>query len=115
MPGTTQTFIAFHATMLAKDKMAICSFVRTKAAEPRLVALLPQVEEVDDLGVQVNGSVFPSGFPSLLPAFLPFFPPFFLTSSLLPAILPPILHVRACVRAQAGTTWGSRSASAVYN
>ena len=60
MPGSTQTFIAFHATMLAKDRMAICSFVRTKASEPRLVALLPQVEEVDDLGTQVN---VPPGIP----------------------------------------------------
>ena len=54
MPGSTQTFIAFHATMLRKEKMAICSFVRTKAAEPRLVALLPQEEEVDETGVQVR-------------------------------------------------------------
>ena len=54
MPGSTQTFIAFHATMLAKDRMAICSFVRTKASEPRFVALLPQVEEVDDFGAQVK-------------------------------------------------------------
>ena len=56
MSGSTQAFIAFHATMLTKDKMAICSFVRTKASEPRLVALLPQVEEVYDLGVQVRTS-----------------------------------------------------------
>ena len=54
MPGSTKAFIAFHAAVLAKDRMAVCSFVRTKAAEPRLVALLPQVEEVDDLGVQVS-------------------------------------------------------------
>ena len=54
MPGSTQAFIAFHAAMLTKDRMAVCSFVRTKAAEPRLVALLPQVEEVDDHGVQVG-------------------------------------------------------------
>ncbi len=54
MSGSTQTFIAFHATMLKKQKMAICSFVRTKAAEPRLVALLPQEEEVDEFGVQVG-------------------------------------------------------------
>lgn len=56
MAGSTQTFIAFHAAMLAKDKMAICSFVRTQASEPRLVALIPQVEEVDDFGVQVAPS-----------------------------------------------------------
>ncbi len=54
MSGSTQTFIAFHATMLKKQKMAICSFVRTKAAEPRLVALLPQEEEVDEFGAQVG-------------------------------------------------------------
>ena len=54
MPGSTKAFIAFHAAVLAKDRMAVCSFVCTKAAEPRLVALLPQVEEVDDLGVQVS-------------------------------------------------------------
>ncbi len=57
MPGSTQTFIAFHATMLKKDKMAVCSFVRTKAAEPRLVALLPQQEEADSFGVQVCHSL----------------------------------------------------------
>ncbi|DBA83496.1 hypothetical protein WJX79_009209 [Trebouxia sp. C0005] len=54
MSGSTQTFIAFHATMLKKQRMAICSFVRTRAAEPRLVALLPQEEEVDEFGVQVT-------------------------------------------------------------
>lgn len=54
MSGSTQTFIAFHAAMLKKQKMAICSFVRTRAAEPRLVALLPQEEEVDAFGVQVS-------------------------------------------------------------
>ncbi|KAL3161464.1 hypothetical protein ABBQ32_010347 [Trebouxia sp. C0010 RCD-2024] len=54
MAGSTQTFIAFHAAMLAKEKMAVCSFVRTQASEPRLVAVIPQVEEVDDFGVQVT-------------------------------------------------------------
>lgn len=53
MPGGTQTFIALHAAMLKKNKMAVCSFVRTKAAEPRLVALLPQQEELED-GIQVT-------------------------------------------------------------
>lgn len=56
MAGSTQTFIAFHAAMLAKEKMAVCSFVRTQASEPRLVAVIPQVEEVDDFGVQVAPS-----------------------------------------------------------
>ena len=53
MPGSTQTFIALHAAMLKKNRMAVCSFVRTKAAEPRLVALLPQQEELED-GIQVH-------------------------------------------------------------
>lgn len=53
VPGSTQTFIALHAAMLKKDRMAICSFVRAKAAEPRLVALLPQQEELED-GIQVR-------------------------------------------------------------
>lgn len=76
MPGSTQAFIAFHATMLAKDRMAICSFVRTKASEPRLVALLPQVEEVDDFGAQVKGPSFSLALSCLLP-FLLDLPSFF--------------------------------------
>ena len=42
--------------MMKKNRMAVCSFVRTKAAEPRLVALLPQQEELED-GIQVQSSL----------------------------------------------------------
>lgn len=53
MPGSTQTFIAFHNRMVAKETVAICSFVRFKASEPRLVALLAQEELQDEYGTQV--------------------------------------------------------------
>lgn len=53
MPGSTQTFIAFHNRMLAKDVMAVCSFVRLKGGEPRLVALLAQEEVQDEYQTQV--------------------------------------------------------------
>ena len=54
MPGSTQTFIAFHNRMLARDVMAVCSFVRAKGGEPRLVALLAQEEVQDEYQTQVS-------------------------------------------------------------
>lgn len=115
MPGSTQTFIAFHATMLAKDRMAICSFVRTKASEPRLVALLPQVEEVDDFGAQVQVLPLPCFVLRASFSSLTFLGPLFLsvlvlllTSSMHPGIVlssqclgmsckpPPVCHDQQC-------------------
>ena len=54
MPGSMQTFIAFHNRMLARDVMAVCSFVRAKGGEPRLVALLAQEEVQDEYQTQVS-------------------------------------------------------------
>ena len=52
-PGSATAFIALHDRLLHRDLFALCSFVRSRGAEPRLVALVPQAEEVDPSGYQV--------------------------------------------------------------
>ena len=53
LPGSASAFIALHARLLERKMYALCSFVRSRVAEPRLAALLPQAEEIDDAGSQV--------------------------------------------------------------
>ena len=53
MPGSATAFIALHTRLLERGMFALCSFVRSRVAEPRLVALLPQLEEKDEAGSQV--------------------------------------------------------------
>lgn len=53
MAGSTAVFVAFHEEMVRLGRFALCSFVRNKTAEARLVALLPQQEEKDEHGEQV--------------------------------------------------------------
>ncbi|KAK9833602.1 hypothetical protein WJX74_000326 [Apatococcus lobatus] len=65
LPGSAVAFIALHARLLARKMFALCSFVRSRVAEPRLAALLPQEEEIDDAGCQLS----PPGFNLL---YLPF-------------------------------------------
>ena len=52
-PGSATAFIALHDRLLHRDLFALCSFVRSRDAEPRLVAMVPQAEEVDPSGYQV--------------------------------------------------------------
>ncbi|CAL8470635.1 g10177 [Coccomyxa elongata] len=54
MPGSTTAFIALHEAMLQSDRMAVCTYVRTRNSEPRLVALVAAQEEKDDYGEQVS-------------------------------------------------------------
>ena len=53
LPGSASAFIALHSRLLARKMLALCSLVRSRVAEPRLVALLPQEEVVGDDGGQV--------------------------------------------------------------
>lgn len=53
-PGSTTAFIALHEALLAKEAFALCSFTRTRVAESRLVACLPQQELVDESGIQAK-------------------------------------------------------------
>ncbi|EIE22641.1 ATP-dependent DNA helicase ii [Coccomyxa subellipsoidea C-169] len=53
MPGSTTAFIALHEAMLQADRIAVCTYVRTRNSEPRLVALMAAQEEKDDYGEQV--------------------------------------------------------------
>ncbi|KAI9361631.1 SPOC like C-terminal domain-containing protein [Zopfochytrium polystomum] len=56
--GSSAVFIQFLARVSALQKAVICSFVPRKNATPRLVALLPQLEEFDGKGNVLR----PSGF-----------------------------------------------------
>ncbi|KAJ3024094.1 UNVERIFIED_CONTAM: X-ray repair cross-complementing protein 6 [Siphonaria sp. JEL0065] len=56
--GSSSVFIQFLARVHAKGKVAICSYMPKKSSSPRVVALLPQMEEYDDKGNVVK----PSGF-----------------------------------------------------
>ncbi|KAJ3288583.1 X-ray repair cross-complementing protein 6 [Rhizoclosmatium sp. JEL0117] len=56
--GSSSIFIQFLARVHAKDKAVICSYMPKKNASPRVVALLPQMEEYDEKGNVVK----PSGF-----------------------------------------------------
>lgn len=50
--GSTATFRALHARMTARDVVAIVRMQLRDATEPRIVALYPQLEEVDEAGKQ---------------------------------------------------------------
>lgn len=52
--GATTAFVALHECLLEGECFALCSFIRTRAAEPQLVALLPQQELRDSYGNQVG-------------------------------------------------------------
>ncbi|KAJ3334195.1 X-ray repair cross-complementing protein 6 [Blyttiomyces sp. JEL0837] len=56
--GSSSLFIQFLARVHALEKAVICSFIPRKNASPRLVALLPQLEQFDDQGNIAK----PSGF-----------------------------------------------------
>ena len=46
--------MALHGAMLERGSLAIASFCRGRQSARRLVALLPQEEEVDEDGAQVS-------------------------------------------------------------
>ncbi len=56
MPGSTTAFIALHEAMLTQDRVALCTYVRSRNAEPRLVALMAAQEVKDEYGEQVSGA-----------------------------------------------------------
>ncbi|KAI9323999.1 SPOC like C-terminal domain-containing protein [Obelidium mucronatum] len=56
--GSSSVFIQFLARVHAKQKAVICSYMPKKSTSPRVVALLPQMEEYDDKGNVLK----PSGF-----------------------------------------------------
>ncbi|KAG0181422.1 X-ray repair cross-complementing protein 6 [Apophysomyces sp. BC1034] len=51
--GSTRTFSALLYAMLKQNQIAICSFVPRANSLPKIVALLPQAEELSDCGVQI--------------------------------------------------------------
>ena len=53
LPGSATVFIALHARLLERSMYALCCLVRSRVAEPRLVALLPQEELLDEVEMQV--------------------------------------------------------------
>eukprot|EP00884_Botryococcus_braunii_P020491 jgi/Botrbrau1/7125/Bobra.0143s0005.1 len=57
-PGSTTAFIALHEALMAKEAFALCALTRSRVAESRLVACLPQQELVDESGTQIE----PPGF-----------------------------------------------------
>ncbi|KAL1917048.1 uncharacterized protein VTP21DRAFT_5246 [Calcarisporiella thermophila] len=63
--GSTRAFSAFWQVMLKMQRFALCVFVRRKCVAPRLVALIPQAEILNDKGVQER----PPGFNMI---FLPY-------------------------------------------
>ncbi|KAJ3344583.1 X-ray repair cross-complementing protein 6 [Entophlyctis luteolus] len=56
--GSSSIFIQLLARMHARAKGAICSYIPRKGVSPRVVALLPQMEEYDAVGNVIR----PSGF-----------------------------------------------------
>ncbi|CAM9986919.1 unnamed protein product, partial [Hapterophycus canaliculatus] len=62
--GSAKAFIALHLAMLDKEVYALARFTRAAGAAPRMVALLPQKEVVED-GEQLE----PGGFNAVV---LPF-------------------------------------------
>lgn len=50
--GSTATFRALHARMTARDVVGIARLQLRDATEPRIVALFPQLEELDESGKQ---------------------------------------------------------------
>ncbi|CAL5220319.1 g2309 [Coccomyxa viridis] len=54
MPGSTTAFIALHEAMLSQERVAICTYVRSRNAEPRLVALMAAQEVKDEYGEQLS-------------------------------------------------------------
>ncbi len=54
MPGSTTAFIALHEAMRSQERVAICTYVRSRNAEPRLVALMAAQELKDEYGEQVS-------------------------------------------------------------
>ncbi|KAJ3061725.1 X-ray repair cross-complementing protein 6, partial [Podochytrium sp. JEL0797] len=56
--GSSSIFIQFLARVHAKNKVVICSYMPKRNMSPRLVALLPQLEEYDEMGNVLR----PSGF-----------------------------------------------------
>ncbi|XP_071954852.1 X-ray repair cross-complementing protein 5-like [Antedon mediterranea] len=63
--GSTQAFSALLQKCLARDVVAICRYVPRKNSPPKMIALLPQEEELDEHNVQIQ----PPGFHIV---FLPF-------------------------------------------
>jgi ATP-dependent DNA helicase 2 subunit 1 len=53
LPGSATAFIALH-TAMGPDTMAVCRLAANRAREPRLVALLPQDEAVNEDGWQAS-------------------------------------------------------------
>lgn len=54
MPGSVTAFIALHEAMLTQDRAALCTYVRSRNTEPRLVALAAAQEVKDEYGAQVS-------------------------------------------------------------
>lgn len=63
--GSILTFIALLETMTKGDKIALAKYIARNGAPPKLVALLPQAETVDEAGNQID----PPGFNMII---LPF-------------------------------------------
>lgn len=54
VPGSARLLIALHNQLVEKEKYAVCQVVRTAASAPRLVAVVPQEEVIDETNQQVN-------------------------------------------------------------
>ena len=54
LPGSTTAFIALHDAMLSADRVALCTYVRSRNTEPRLVALAAAQELRDEYGDQAG-------------------------------------------------------------
>ena len=52
LAGSATAFVALHQRLLAQQKVAICSFTRSRSAAPALVALVPAQELKDEFGGQ---------------------------------------------------------------
>ncbi len=54
LKGSAAAFVALHQRMLARDVVAVCSFVRSRAAVPALGALAAAQEAKDEHGAQAR-------------------------------------------------------------
>ena len=56
--GSSVLFLSLTSELAKRDKVAICRYVARKGVPPRLVALVPQLEQIDEAGYQIKSAGF---------------------------------------------------------
>ena len=56
--GSSAIFLSLSNELANQNKVAICRYVARKGIPPRLVALVPQIEQIDEAGYQIKSAGF---------------------------------------------------------